>query len=217
MSPASSARGPMPLVEDDDELRACTLGPSATSPWSVLEPNPAFPPRRQFAAHIPHGRVSVLLWIGPAAAATAAVILLAATPRPVTRDHIPVPVASSPVVSFERPAPLVATPARSAAPPRFSVRHYVARPKPIRQRAATPSRPAVRYAVRFGTFTDPVAATRLMRVVRAKGYIAYTVPQGGGRTVVRTRPYPTRTQAERVLAGVQAADLTAATLVEIHP
>ncbi len=126
------------------------------------------------------------------AALLALVILPADTPvprsatvvAPLPRAIATPPPRKSPTAPAARPAVL---------PP--SIRQTVKAP-PIQRRART----VTGYVTIFGRFTSLQAAQVHARRVRAKGYLA-TVIRAGTSFHVRSRIYPTRTQAER-MAGI---------------
>lgn len=67
---------------------------------------------------------------------------------------------------------------------------------------------AAQYAVSVGTFTSAESADRIKHLVGGKGYIVVVVQRGSMREV-RTRPYRTREQAERIARGLEAAGVRA--------
>jgi cell division septation protein DedD len=75
----------------------------------------------------------------------------------------------------------------------------------ITHRGPTPAGAGGRmaYAVTLGSFVSPAYAGRITHSVRGKGYIVMVVPRGAA-TQVRTQPYHTRGQAERIRRGLAA-------------
>jgi cell division septation protein DedD len=80
----------------------------------------------------------------------------------------------------------------------------------VRATRTGPRRPTLaKYAVSFGEFFDSANADTMMHFIRSKGYIVYVARIGEDFWVVKTRPYRTRAQAERLANALQEIGLPA--------
>ena len=146
----------------------------------------------------PAGRSKPLPWrtqVMVAAAAAAAFII-----GLIGHETAPVPPPAGHVTPIAAVHPQPLEPQPTAA--------EVSRTAPVAP-AAPASRPkSAVFAVRIGTFTSLRAATRVMHLVRSKGYLVDVVPHGEASQVV-TRPFRRRSLAEGVARGLEDAGLPA--------
>ena len=163
-------------------------------PESLQRSDPVGPSRRRRAALVA-GTVI-------AAVATGAVLGIGLRPHgPAVRtiEHKP----AAQISAIAAPKPPVPTPHRAIA---TGVVPSVAKPRvpPATSRTIRPRRTA--YVVVVGTFENANTAEEMKRVVQSKGYVVHVVLQGTVSKVM-TAPMRTRTQAEGVARGLEAAGL----------
>lgn len=156
------------------------------------------------------------------AAAAAAVVILATTPMPISQgpQEAPEAIRVAPPATISAPKepstasvakPRRKSPANAAVKGRASSR-AVATSRPARTVGAAGGAAGLSaitgYMVDFGEFANRAPAEIRMRLMRAKGYIAYVTQVGDSFQVV-TRPYRMRDHAERLANALNEIGLPA--------
>jgi len=189
----------------------------------MLDAMAGVPPRRSEQPH----RSGVMPWLALAASAAAIILVLLTTPLRIARGPEPAPNAVVPGPSAAAPSvgQSVSTPATKPASSRQVRGDSTARPSVILQQPARVARPTALatgqpaiagYAVGFGEFASHAAAEIRMHLIRGKGYLVY-VTRIGDSFHVATRPYRTRTAAERLANALQEIGLPARTFIAATP
>lgn len=192
-------QAPAPKTGADEAGRLQELSPM----WDVVAPvgpesrqrsDPVGPSRRR--------RAALVAGMVIAAVATGAVLGIGSRLHgPAVRTIEHQPAAQMSVIVAQKPP--VPTPHRAIA---AGVVPSVAKPgvPPATSRAIRPRK--AEYVVVVGTFENPNTAAEMKRVVQSKGYVVRVVLQGAVSKVM-TAPMRTRTQAEGVARGLEAAGL----------